>query len=58
MTQLWAAYALPAHSSIFPRPNGAKHRSGRKPGARVTNFAVGKFKVIAHGSYVALGGPH
>ena len=33
-----------------PRANGAKRRSGRKPGARVTNFALGKFKVIAHGS--------
>ena len=41
-----------------PRANGAKRRSGRKPGARVTNFALGKFKVIAHGSLVALGGPH
>ena len=34
----------------YPRANGAKRRSGRKPGARVTNFALGKFKVIAHGS--------
>ena len=34
----------------IPRANGAKRRSGRKPGARVTNFALGKFKVIAHGS--------
>ena len=32
------------------RANGAKRRSGRKPGARVTNFVLGKFKVIAHGS--------
>ena len=35
---------------VIPRANGAKRRSGRKPGARVTNFALGKFKVIAHGS--------
>ena len=34
----------------YPRANGAKRRSGRKPGARVTNFALGKFKVIARGS--------
>ena len=25
-------------------------RSGRKPGARVTNSALAKFKVVAHGS--------
>ena len=25
--------------SVYPRANGAKRRSGRKPGARVTNFA-------------------
>ena len=33
-----------------PRANGAKRRSGRKPGARVTNFALAEFKVVAHGS--------
>ena len=33
-----------------PRGNGAKRRSGRKPGARVTNFVLGEFKVVAHGS--------
>ena len=32
------------------RANGAKRRSGRKPGARVTNFALAEFKVVAHGS--------
>ena len=26
--------------NFSPRANGAKRRSGRKPGARVTNFAV------------------
>ena len=30
-----------------PRANGAKRRSGRKPGARVTNFVVAEFKVVA-----------
>ena len=38
------------YETYYPRANGAKRRSGRKPGARVTNFALGKFKVIAHGS--------
>ena len=33
-----------------PRANGAKRRSGRKPGARVTNSALAEFKVVAHGS--------
>ena len=33
-----------------PRANGAKRRSGRKPGARVTNFALAEFKVVAHSS--------
>ena len=33
-----------------PRANGAKRRSGRKPEARVTNSALAKFKVVAHGS--------
>ena len=28
----------------------AKRRSGRKPGARVTNFVLGELKVIARGS--------
>ena len=33
--------------SYYPRANGAKRRSGRKPGARVTNLAlaIGKLKV-------------
>ena len=32
---------------IYPRANGAKRRSGRKPGARVTNLAlaIANFKV-------------
>ena len=30
-----------------PRANGAKRRSGRKPGARVTNFVLAEFKVVA-----------
>ena len=35
---------------INPRANGAKRRSGRKPGARVTNFVLGELKVVARGS--------
>ena len=31
--------------TINPRANGAKRRSGRKPGARVTNRAIAKSKV-------------
>ena len=31
----------------FPRANGAKSCSGRKPGARVTNFVLTDFKVVA-----------
>ena len=34
---------------INPRANGAKRRSGRKPGARVTNRALGKLKVVGDG---------
>ena len=30
-----------------PRANGAKRRSGRKPGARVTNFVLGELKAVA-----------
>ena len=30
-----------------PRANGAKRRSGRKPGARVTNFVLAELKVVA-----------
>ena len=33
-----------------PRANGAKRRSGHKPGARVTNFVLAEFKVVARGS--------
>ena len=32
---------------IIPRANGAKRRSGRKPGARVTNFVLAELKVVA-----------
>ena len=32
-----------------PPANGAKRRSGRKPGARVTNFALAELKVVARG---------
>ena len=35
---------------IYPRANGAKRRSERKPGARVTNSAVAELKVVARGS--------
>ena len=38
---------------FYPRANDAKRRSGRKPGARVTNRALGKLKVVVDGSYVA-----
>ena len=30
-----------------PRANGAKRRSGRKPGARATNFVLAELKVVA-----------
>ena len=30
-----------------PRANGAKRRSGRKPGARVTNSVLAELKVVA-----------
>ena len=35
--------------SYHPRANGAKRRSERKPGARVTNRALGKLKVVGDG---------
>ena len=40
-------------SYSYPRANGAKRRSGRKPGARVTNLALplAKFKVVVHGRW-------
>ena len=34
-------------AKIYPRANGAKRRSGRKPGARVTNFVLAELKVVA-----------
>ena len=36
----------------YPRANGVMHHSGLKPRARVTNFALAEFKVVAHGSWV------
>ena len=36
-------------NTTYPRANGAKRRSGRKPGARVTNRALGKLKVVGDG---------
>ena len=36
-----------AFDMVNPRANGAKRRSGRKPGARVTNFVLAEFKVVA-----------
>ena len=39
---------------LYPRANGAKHRSGRKPRARVTNSALAEFKVVAHGRWYVL----
>ena len=33
-----------------PRANGAKRRSGRKPRARVPNFVLAEFKVVARSS--------
>ena len=35
------------HTYHYPRANGAKRRSGRKPGARVTNFVLAELKVVA-----------
>ena len=39
-----------ASTRFNPRANGTKRRSGHKPGARVTNFVLGEFKVVARGS--------
>ena len=33
------------NTDVYPRANGAKRRSGRKPGAWVTNRAIAKSKV-------------
>ena len=36
------------HARVLnPRANGAERRSGRKPGARVTNLVLAEFKVVA-----------
>ena len=43
-------FAISISEYTRPRANGAKRRSGRKPGARVTNSALAEFKVVAHGS--------
>ena len=48
-SDLYKLYVL-AIAIINPRANGAKRRSGRKPGARVTNFVLAEFKVVARGS--------
>ena len=40
-------YMFRNHFLYSPRANGAKRRSGRKPGARVTNFVLAEFKVVA-----------
>ena len=40
---------LALSSYLYPRANGAKRRSERKPGARVTNRALGKLKVVGDG---------
>ena len=45
-------YAKHHRVTVNPRANGAKRRSGRKPGARVTNRAYVKFKVDVHGRWV------
>ena len=42
---------MPGRVHYYPRANGAKRRSGRKPGARVTNFVLAEFKVVARGSW-------
>ena len=35
------------HTLFHPRGKGAKRRSGRKPGLRVTNFALAEFKALS-----------
>ena len=45
IVQFYQIYTYPI--SIHPRANGAKRRSGRKPGARVTNFVLAELKVVA-----------
>ena len=66
------ARMLCMNDAIYPRANGAKRRSGRKPGARVTNsarlFTPGKCEhsevqvqsssMIAGASLWLIGGPH
>ena len=46
----WAKQSLvdlKIEHSVCPRANGAKRRSGRKPGVRVINFVLGELKVVA-----------
>ena len=38
-----------SHQCCNHRANGAKRRSGRKPGTRATNRALGKLKVVVDG---------
>ena len=45
--EYWLSDRHPATLFFCPRANGASRRSGRKPGARVTNFVLGELKVIA-----------
>ncbi len=40
LTSLRLSSESPVSKSTIPRANGAKRRSGRKPGARVTNSAL------------------
>ena len=37
-----------AYVQINPRANGVKHCSGRKPGARVTNFVLAEYNASDH----------
>ena len=51
VTLLNSRYTVPSGvMQYYPRANGAKRRSGRKPGARVTNSALVELKVVARGS--------
>ena len=36
--------------TVNPRANDVKRCSGRKPGARVTDFALAEFKIVARSS--------
>ena len=47
VSRLFETFDYYYYCCYIPRGNGAKRRSGRKPGARVTNLAlaIAKFKV-------------